>query len=235
MFSIYGVTGQSFRGTLENLPGVTGLRASRSARGIAREGEELGPELVTPRRATSAGTQYEQAAQACRDMLHLPQGPILHAYQLMSRDVMTLGPELSVEAAWLRLAERGYGQAPVLDGALQLVGLVTVRDLLEVLNVVEGELRDVLSRTVAEVMTTPVLSADPVCDIRRVARVMVDYRLPALPVMSEQGELVGIISRSDILRGLIQDPPLSLWALGWPIMYHGHGRHPMKQNPCEWF
>ena len=214
MFSVYGVTGQSFRGTLENLPGVTGLRSTPRARGIAREGEELGPEMVAPEGRDTGASQYQQAAQAYREMLHLPleRGPILHAYQLMSREVMTLGPDQSVEAAWHRLAEQGYGQAPVLDGALRLVGLVTVRDLLEVLNVVDGELRDVLSRSVAEVMTTPVLSADPISDIRRVARVLLDYRLPALPVMSEQGELVGIISRSDILRGLVTEPPLSLWA-----------------------
>ena len=214
MFSVYGVTGQSFRGTLENLPGVTGLRGLRRTRGIAREGEELGPEIVPSGRTGPAATQYEQAAHAYQEMLHLPQdrGPILHAYQLMSREVMTLRPDLSVEAAWHRLAVQGYGQAPVLDGALRLVGLVSVRDLLEVLNVVDGELRDILSRTVAEVMTSPVVSADPISDIRRVARVMLDYGLPALPVMSEQGELVGIISRSDILRGLLQDPPLSLWA-----------------------
>jgi CBS domain-containing protein len=214
MFSVYGVTGQTFRGTLESLSGVTALRHARSARGIAREGEELGPEMFAAPTAQGEAGNYQQAAKAYRQMLKLPleRGPILHAYQLMSRDVMTLRPELTVEGAWKQLTMEGFGQAPVLDGGMRLVGLVTSRDLLQVLNVEDGILRDILSRSVGDVMTTPVLSADPVSDIRRVAWVLLEYHLSGLPVMSEQGALVGIITRSDILRGLINDPPLSLWA-----------------------
>jgi CBS domain-containing protein len=72
--------------------------------------------------------------------------------------------------------------------------------------------RDILSHSVADVMTSPVVSADPVTDIRRAARVLLDYQLSGLPVVNEQEELVGILTRSDILRALVNDPPLSLWA-----------------------
>jgi acetoin utilization protein AcuB len=214
MFSVYGVTGQSFRGSLEKLVAVPGLSAARNSRGIDQEGEELGPELRLTRRDSNEAGQYHQAAQAYRQMLRASteRAPILHAYQLMSRDVMTLRPDATVEEAWRQLAARGIGQAPVLDKTLQLVGLVSVQDLLTVINVEDGKVRDILSHSVADVMTTPVVSADPITDIRRVARVLLDYQLPGLPVVSEQAELVGILSRSDILRALVNDPPLSLWA-----------------------
>lgn len=214
MFSVYGVTGQSFRGTLERLIAVPGLSAARRSRGIDQEGEELGPEMRVFRRDNHEEGQYQKAAQAYREMVRVSteRGPILHAYQLMSRDVMTLRPDVTVEDAWRQLAARGFGQAPVLDKTLQLVGLVSVQDLLTVINVEDGEVRDILSRTVADVMTTPVVSADPIADIRRVARVLLDYHLSGLPVVSEQAELVGILTRSDILRALVNNPPLSLWA-----------------------
>jgi acetoin utilization protein AcuB len=213
MFSVYGVTGQTFRGTLERLIAVPRLRAARRTRGINQEGEELGPELRLTSRDNNAAEQYQQAADAYRQMLRVSteRAPILHAYQLMSRDVMTLPPDASVEEAWRQLASRGLGQAPVLDKMLQFVGLVSVQDLLTVINVEDGKVRDILSRTVADVMTTPVVSADPITDIRRVARVLLDYQLSGLPVVSEQAELVGILTRSDILRALVNDPPLSLW------------------------
>jgi CBS domain-containing protein len=211
MFSVYGVSGQSFRGTLENLLAVQGVRA---ARGIGREGEELGPEMLRHSQGGVEQGPYQQAAQAYRRMLEgsTERSPVLHAYQLMSREVMTLRAEATVEEAWHALSARGLDQAPVLDRARQLVGLVASRDLLTVLNVEDGTLRDILSRSVADVMRTPVVSADPVTDIRRVARALLEYHLSGLPVVNEQGELVGILTRSDILRALVNTPPLSLWA-----------------------
>jgi len=214
MFSVYGVSGQTFRGSLEKLTAVSGLSAARRARGVDQQGEEPGPEMRVLRQDNHEEAQYQKAAQAYRQMLRAPteRGPILHAYQLMSRDVMTLRPDTTVENAWRQLAARGLGQAPVLDKTLQLVGLVSAQDLLRVINVEDDTVRDILSRTVSDVMTSPVVSADPITDIRRVARVLLDYRLSGLPVVSEQAELVGIITRGDILRALVNDPPLSLWA-----------------------
>ncbi|MEW5771447.1 MAG: CBS domain-containing protein [Pseudomonadota bacterium] len=214
MFSVYGVTGQSFRGTLEEFLAVPRVYAARAARGIAREGEELGPEMVRRQAGGATGEPFHKAAAAYREMLEgtAERGPILHAYQLMSRDVFTLRADTSVETAWQELARRGYGQAPVLDAALRLVGMVSARDLLTVINVEDGRVRDVLSREVADVMQTPIVSSDPVSDIRRVARVLLEQRLPGMPVVNETAELVGIISRSDILRALVNEPPLSLWA-----------------------
>lgn len=212
MFSVYGVTGQTFRGSLEEFLRVSRVYGGRSARGIAREGEELGPEMVAAREQTAA--RYQQAARAYRDMLqgNLERGPVLHAYQLMTRDVLTLRPEMSVEAAWNALAERGVGQAPVLDKGHRLIGMVIAHDLLKAINIEDGQVRDVLSLSVADLMTTPVVSTDPVSEVRRVARVLLESHMPGLPVVSEQGELVGIITRSDLLRALVNDPPLSLWA-----------------------
>jgi acetoin utilization protein AcuB len=214
MFSVYGVTGQTFRGTLERLIAVPGLSAARRSRGINQEGEELGPELRLTSRDNNEAEQHQQAADTYRQMLRVSteRAPILHAYQLMSRDVMTLRPDARVEEAWRQPAARGLGQAPMLDKTPQLVGLVSVQDLLTVINVEDGKVRDILSRTVADVMTTPVVSADPITDIRRLARVLLDYQLSGLPVVSEQAELVGILTRSDILRALVNDRPLSLWA-----------------------
>ncbi len=212
MFSVYGVTGQTFRGTLEEFQRVTGLFAGKPARGIAREGEELGAELVVA--GESEDARYRQAARAYREMLQggVERGPVLHAYQLMSRDVLTLRPEMSVETAWHALAGRGVGQAPVLDKGHRLVGMVTTHDLLMAINIEDGRVRDVLSLSVADVMTTPVVGTDPVSEVRRVARVLLESHMPGLPVVSGQGEVVGIITRSDLLRALVNDPPLSLWA-----------------------
>ena len=68
-----------------------------------------------------------------------------------------------------------------------------------------------LAQSVVEVMWTPVASVSPESDIRRVASVLLDSGLPGLPVVEDEGHVIGFVSRSDILRAVVADPPLDLW------------------------
>jgi CBS domain-containing protein len=68
-----------------------------------------------------------------------------------------------------------------------------------------------LAQSVVDVMWTPVPSVATDTDIRRVARVLLDTGLPGLPVVDDGGKVVGFVSRSDILRAVVADPPLDLW------------------------
>lgn len=214
MFSVYGVSGPTFRGTLEDLSRVPGVLAARASRGIAREGEEPGVEFrVTGRRETPDKASYADAAAAYARTLPRAseRGPVRHAYQVMTRDVLSLRTNDTVAAAWRALAARQVRQAPVLNLAMDLVGLVSERDLLTVIDLQGERLTGRLDRAVGEVMVTPVVCADPITDIRRIARVLLDTGLSALPVTSESRELLGVVSRGDILRATVADPPLSLW------------------------
>lgn len=219
MFSIHGITGQTFRGSLEHLLQVPGAFAARHARGVLQEGDELGAEFELVRRRLAGQEEpppdprYAQAAAAYARALHpdSPREPVRHAYQVMSREVLTLDAADTVEAAWHRLARRGIHQAPVLDAGLAVVGMVSERELLTVIDLVERMPSGALHRAVREVMLSPVVCADPVTDIRRIARVLLDSGLTALPVVDHAGQLSGIVSRGDILRATLADPPLSLW------------------------
>ena len=71
--------------------------------------------------------------------------------------------------------------------------------------------RALLLQGVVDVMWTPVPSVAPDADIRHVARVLLDTGLPGLPVVDDHGAVIGFISRSDILRAVVADPPLDLW------------------------
>jgi acetoin utilization protein AcuB len=212
MFSIHGITGQTFRGTLEHLIQVPGVLTARHARGINREGEEIGVEAVAAKR--NEGSGQEQAVAAYRRMLprELERGPLYHAAQIMRVPVLSARGDDPVLWVWSLLAEHGIRQVPVLDASRHLVGLVSDRDLLTVLNVENDRVRDLLEKTVAEVMQSPVVAAAPVTDIRRIARVMLEYRQSGVPIVDEREILVGFVSRGDILRAVTMDPPLSLWA-----------------------
>ncbi|WP_300453510.1 CBS domain-containing protein [Accumulibacter sp.] len=202
MFAVYGLSGPIYHGTFEGLDQVAGVHRGTAVRPIAEQ--EPAPLFSAP---------AAQAVSAYRAMLRgdPDRGPLYHAYQIMQRQIVSLTSTDAVEHAWRVLLERRIHQAPVLDPGYRLVGIVSERDLLTVLNVEEGRVRDVLARQVSDVMTTPVVSADPITDIRRIAWVMLEYQVDGVPIVNDAQLLVGFVSRSDILRAIITDPPLSLW------------------------
>lgn len=213
MFSVIGVDGGVFRGSLEHLLATHRVPALPHLRGIDQDVDEPATEARTGPAHDDKRYHAAAAAYAVAERPHPERGPIYHAYQVMSRHVLTLSPDVNVIEAWRALAARGVGQAPVVNAERKLVGLVSRTHLLRVLNEEDGHLRDVLARTVADVMETPVVSAEPIADVRRIARVMLEYHVPALPIVDESSSvLVGIVSRSDILRCVIIDPPITLWA-----------------------
>ncbi|EXI75660.1 MAG TPA: CBS domain-containing protein [Candidatus Accumulibacter phosphatis] len=203
MFAVYGLSGPIFRGAFERLGEVSGISRSRAVQPISEDEP----------RATTFATPTAQAIGAYRQMLRAEadRGPLYHAYQIMQRPVFSVFSQDAVERAWRLLLERRIHQAPVLDPGYRLVGIVSERDLLTTLNVDTGRPRDIMARQVADVMSTPVVSADPVTDIRRIAQVMLEHGVDGVPIVNESDALVGFVSRSDVLRAVVTDPPLSLW------------------------
>jgi CBS domain-containing protein len=209
MFSIYGITGQVFSGTLEAMNRVHALSKARTSRPIAQEGDEIGAEAIT----RTAGRPHEDAVRAYLAMLpqEIERGPLYHAEQIMQRTVITVLDSNNVARAWQILRDHHIHQTPVLNDNAQLVGIVSERDLLTAINIDAGQIVESLSRRVRDVMTTPVVAASPVTDIRRIAAVMLDNGVDGAPITTDNGRLVGFVSRSDILRAVVNDPPLSLW------------------------
>ncbi len=206
MFSVYGVTGQVFSGALESMDRVHRLARARSMRAIDQDGDEFGVEAV-------ATHPSQEAVRAYRNMLpeELERGPLVHAAQVMSRPAVTVRDDASAAEAWRILHEQQIRQAPVLDAEGNLIGIVSERDLLTAIDVDGGEVIENLRRRVRDVMTTPVVAAAPVTDIRRVAAAMLTGGVDGVPVVGEDGRLLGFVSRSDVLRAVVKDPPLSLW------------------------
>lgn len=206
MFYVQGIQGRVFSGPLERLDRVNGLARSRPGRAIAGEDEELGVAAPSP-------YQREEAVSAYRRMLpaEIERGPLYHADQIMSRSVIVVSPERAVADAWRVLRDNRIRQAPVVDEDRTLIGLVSERDLLTAVDVEDGQIVAARRRQVRDVMTTPVVAAAPITDIRRIAAVMLDKGVDGVPVISEAGRIMGFVSRGDILRAVVTDPPLSLW------------------------
>ena len=107
-----------------------------------------------------------------------------------------------------------FRHLPVISEEGKLIGILSDRDFLALgLNYVGRELhpsKDLVT-PVKEVMTTDVLTARPTTEIRAIAKIMFSEKISAMPIVNEEGELVGILTTSDILRTIINYAPLELW------------------------
>lgn len=132
---------------------------------------------------------------------------------LMTTDPLTVSPDtLLKEAARTMVRNKVSGLPVLVDGAL--VGIVTEGDFLRqeanrdqpyrfsLLDALfgEGPSDPPSVEAVAEVMTEMVISTTPDVTIGEAARVMANKRVKRLPVVDEDGVLIGIISRADVVN-----------------------------------
>jgi CBS-domain-containing membrane protein len=135
----------------------------------------------------------------------------------MSTRAITLPEDATVAQAWDLLAAQQLGQAPVVDASGVLVGMLSRAELMRPDRLPGSGAhalvwQALLRQSVADLMWTPVPSVAPETDIRRLARVLLDTGLPGLPVVDEQGRVTAFVSRTDVLRAVVADPPLDLWS-----------------------
>ena len=139
---------------------------------------------------------------------------------LMRTDVPIVSPDASIASVAQIMAWSGLPGVPVVaDGTI--VGIVTETDLiarqadveaptvlpiLDALFVADGgrdyeeDLRHVLAVTAGELMTAPVFNIRASATLEQVATLMIDEHVNPVPVVDDDFNLVGIVTRADIVR-----------------------------------
>jgi CBS domain-containing protein len=124
----------------------------------------------------------------------------MKARDVMTSPVITLRPDTPVPTAATLLYSHGFTAAPVVDAAGHVVGIVTEADLVRSPVVPDWW---VIQRepdpTVDQVMTPTPTMMHPGDDLADVVAVMRDSWIRSIPIVDD-GELVGIVTRRDVLR-----------------------------------
>jgi CBS domain-containing protein len=128
----------------------------------------------------------------------------------MSTPVITVTPDTKLEDARELIAEKNIRALPVVENE-KLVGIITRRGLLRLdLSMLGEDSWQIHSnfekRKVGDSMTLKPLTILPDFTVPKAARVMLENKITALPVV-EKGKLMGIITNSDVLRFLISSNP----------------------------
>ncbi len=121
----------------------------------------------------------------------------------MTRDVIVVPPELSMEAAWRVMSRERIRHLPVVHAGV-LIGIISDRDILARSTLDENEvLRVPPDLRVGEVMTpSPLETCESSTDVADLARTMTEKKIDAMPVMNGN-RLVGLVTSTDLLLLLI--------------------------------
>lgn len=117
-----------------------------------------------------------------------------------SQTVYTISPTASVYDALVLMAEKGIGALLVMDGG-HVVGIVTERDYARKIALMSRLSRET---EVREIMTSAVMYVRPSQTSDECMALMTENRLRHLPVM-ENGQLLGMISIGDLVKGIISE------------------------------
>ncbi|CAI9407604.1 CBS domain-containing protein [Nocardioides sp. T2.26MG-1] len=129
---------------------------------------------------------------------------------LMTPEPMTVRPSTTVKEALSRLAQYGITCMPVVDGSGRLQGVVSEADLIRDIVAPDPRAQErpvsvepvFPPRTVEEVYTRHPVSVRMQDDLARAVDVMTSTAVKSLPVVDDEGHLVGVVSRSDVVQVL---------------------------------
>jgi CBS domain-containing protein len=146
------------------------------------------------------------------------------ARDIMTREVITVSPDTGIVEVARILLEKRVNGLPVVDEEGRLVGIICQSDLIAqqkkaplpsffnlldsfillTPNKVEKEVQKISAIKVRDAMTKNPVSVSPEAGVEEVATLMLNKNVHTIPVV-EQGKLVGVLGKEDILRTLIPD------------------------------
>jgi CBS domain-containing protein len=137
---------------------------------------------------------------------------------VMTRDVTTVAPDTPLKEVARVLTDLGVSGLPVVEGGA-VVGVVSEADILlkergvqpphhGLVGLLFSEGVDVGEKlramTAGEAMTTPAITVSPGRAVSEAAGKMIDAHVNRLPVVDEEGALVGIVTRADLVRAFVR-------------------------------
>lgn len=125
---------------------------------------------------------------------------MLKARDIMSGDIYSVKPGVTLDEAVRILVDNRISGMPVVDDDERVIGMISEKDLLNF--IFSGNIQNT---TVKEAMTKNVVTFPPDTDIEKLALVMAEQKIRRIPIV-EDGKLVGVVSRRSIIRIVLDMP-----------------------------
>ena len=127
------------------------------------------------------------------------------AEQYMTRSVRTVTRQTTLRELEKLFEKHDFNSFPVVEEG-KMLGIITKFDFLRAFAFITGQMvphyNELMRLPVAEMMTEAVVHVEPGAPLTRVLQLMVGLKSRSFPVIGPDAQLVGIISREDVIRAL---------------------------------
>lgn len=212
MFAIYNSGSVGFRSTADNLYELKNTDAPAEAR-LKPDDDTLFQEYMDSKnkKNTNQGANTH-ALNSYKKMANIDTSePIYHVGDIMTENCTFVESTATLKEAYEILKDKKVSQIPVVRDDKKIYGLINKKIILnQIMNDIDNS-RLIIQKRIEDIQTNELITTDPISDIRRVAKVMIDFKLDAIPVVNEKDVLVGIVSKTDIIKAVSNIPSLQLW------------------------
>ena len=210
MFAIYNKGSVGFRSTADNLYSLNNIENIQASRLKPDEGtiQNFDTLLNKEKKETN-----KDAITAYKKMANIDTSEIVYQVKdIMTKDCIYIDEKSTIQDAYNVLREFKIGLIPVVSFGKKIIGTIDKKIILNLLMDDLENTKNVLERRIEDIYLPQIITSDPLTDIRRVAKVMIDFKLHAIPIVDENDILIGIVSKTDIIKAVSHIPQFQLWS-----------------------
>ena len=205
MFAIYNNGTVGFRSTSDNLYNLKNVEESQAIEFKPQEGfiEDF----------TKHNKQNQNALNSYKKMANIDTSEIVfHVKDIMTKNCIYIDSKSTIQDAYNVLREYKIGQMPIVSFGKKIMGIIDKKMILNFLMDDLENKNNILGKKLEDLYLQQLITADPDTDIRKVAKVMIDFKLHAVPIVEENDILIGIVSKTDIIKAVSHIPQFQLWS-----------------------
>lgn len=212
MFAIYKNGSVGFRSTADNLYQVKNTDAPLKS-SLKPDDDTLFQELLDSKKQNKQNSSNQKAVNAYKKISNMDTTEaVYHVQDIMTKNCIYINSDSSIQEAYEILKKYKVSQIPIVSLGKKIVGMINKKIILNLLLEDVNNSKLILNQKLKDINLQEIITTDPISDIRRVSKVMIDFKLDAIPVVNENDVLVGIVSKTDIIKAVSHIPKLQLWS-----------------------
>jgi len=207
MFAMYDDDGLNFRNTIDHLYDLHEISPTRKALNRKKEGDnEKFSDIYQDTINEEAKNKYRQIANMDT------KSEIFHVEELMTHKPVIINDNLAITECYNLMMKHNVRQLLVRsDTSNYLKGMITKNMILDYMMDHIG-VEEVGETPITDIYEKNIITTDPITDIRRAAKVMIDFNRNAIPVVDSEHRILGIVTRHNIVNAVATLPHLQIWA-----------------------